>query len=138
MALGLENGIAVALSQNGFGVLYDQPSPTIFVGEEPPEPDDIVTVFEAGGGPVERVTETHVITIRTRGTSYEAVTEKARDIHAFLNSDYGGVFGGFRVARVKAGTPPVPIGRDDGGDSGGRWRVTQSFSVITKSQLAFI
>ena len=138
MALGLENGVAVALVAEGLGSAIGT---DVFVGEEPPTPDDSITVLESPGGRSEQaITETHIITIRVRNLDYETGKSLLQDIHQFLvpfgNQRQGALFGSIAVMFVKSTAPGVPGGRDDH-SSGGRWRFSQSFEMITKQNLAY-
>ena len=138
MALGVENGLALAIIADGHATaLYTD----IFVGEEPEAPDNVITVLESAGGRYDSsVTETHIITVRVRNSSYEDGKALLRSIYedlvAFSPAHQGRLLGTISVQSVRATAPGAPGGRDDG-PNGGRWRFSQSFEVVTKQGFAY-
>ncbi len=139
MALGLANGIATLLSTTGHGVLYGNPSASIFVHEEPPDPDASTTVFDIAGGsmPQTELSEEHLISIRVRDASFENGFTRLRAIQATLHNHVGDT-GGILVAFIRATAPGAPLGRELGARDGGRWRMVQTYTVLTKLNFPFV
>ena len=158
MALGLERAIAeflrdVVAIQPSVTTdpwpLYDEPSPVVYIGEEPvgrEDEDDTardlsITVFTDGGEPPQLLLgEVWTITIQTRDPSYETAMEVQRQIYEALQMNGGqsnganplaqGVFRGIRIWKIEADFPPLRLGRDIEGRDG-RYKTTQSFTVST-------
>lgn len=129
MALGIEKAIANHLVSEGFT--------NVNVGEEPDTPDSTISVFmDSGPPPRLTISETTRITIRTRDQNYEDCLETARGVNDELHENQGD-FDGILVARITADFPPVLLGRDQGGRQGGRWRATQSFTVLSRRYTFF-
>jgi hypothetical protein len=127
--LGLDQAIAVQLKARGIGDLYsDDPAGSIYIGEEPETPDSTVTVLlEGGGAPTLTLAEEHLVTVRVRDASYETAHERMRAVYLALHEEQG-QWSGIPVARVRANFPPLTLGRD----ASGRWRVTQSYTVLAR------
>ena len=138
MALGVENGLALAIIADGNATaLYTD----IFVGEEPPSPDNIITVLESPGGRIiNQITEAHIITVRVRNENYEDGKGLLHDISlglvAFSAAHQGRLIGTIPAQYIRATAPGVPLGRDEGPNSG-RWRFSQTFEVVTKQRIAY-
>ncbi len=151
MALGVEEAIALLIRDgdparliDGLDTLesfrlYDDPDATkrrIYVGEEPPEPDEIVTIFVEGGGPPigggdpNPVAWRPAFTVRTRSTRYERAQDLIHKARAILDY-YQGTSNGVPFFRIFANTEPVPLGRDRD-DEGGRFFFSQGFSTVTR------
>lgn len=139
MALGLANGIATLLSTTGHGILYGNAGASIFVHEEPTTPDSCVTVFEIQGGsiPQPELSEEHLIQVRIRDASFETGWDRLRDIQETLQN-YSGDTGGILVAFIRATAPGAPLGREIGARDGGRWRMIQTYTVLTKLNFPFV
>jgi hypothetical protein len=132
MALGLARAIAEILKDGGFGNLYDEANPVIFLNEEPDSPGTAITVLEeAGGAPFRTITEERSFTIQVRQANSENASETAHDIHRYLQ-EFQGVKRGIRFGIIEANFNPVPIGRDRTGKTGGLWRWTQTFRAVTR------
>lgn len=133
MGFGLERAIAQALEDANptFGVFETD----IFITQEPKTPDDTITIFLDGGGPpISFVGEEQSITIRTRrgaDLSSERALEDAKEIHTFLHQFQGNVRS-IPIAQVTADFLPIPLGRDADTTRGGRFVVTQTFTVVTR------
>lgn len=154
MALGVDQAVAEILRDGdpirsilGLAALdsftmYDAPSARmILIGEEPPEPDETVTVILEGGGlPIpgaygQGVGRTPDFTVRTRGPatggqSYETAQARAYAVYEILD-EFEGVVHGIPFWRINANTDPIPLGRDREA-RGGRWVWSQTFRSITK------
>lgn len=138
MAKGLANAIAVELAARGLGTLYGNPAADVFVHEEPVEPDDVIVVFEVPGGSFpQQLAEEHLITVRVRDRDPERAEERLRSVQRELH-ETAGLFGGIPVAFVRATAPAAPLGRDDAGPRGGRWRWTQTFRVLARVNFDFV
>jgi len=138
MALGVEQGLALAIIADGHATAI---STDIFVGEEPPTPDNSITVLESAGGSFpSQITELHLITVRVRNTSYETGKALLRSIYQDLvapsYAHQGRLLGTIHAQSVRATAPGVPGGRDES-SNGGRWRFSQTFEVVTKQGLAY-
>lgn len=119
--------------------LHDDPDTAkrrIFVGEEPPDPDEIVSVFIDGGGPPIGGGDPHPVgrqpgfTVRSRSDSYARAQELAHEGFAILDY-FQGTRHGVPFFRIFANFEPIPIPRDRG-DEGGRFVFSQSFRSVTK------
>lgn len=151
MALGVDQAVALlirdgdsARSIQGLDALRgfrlsDDPDTSkrrIRVGDEPPEPDDLVAVHLEGGGPPlgggdpNTVGRQPSFTIRSRSLSYETAQEIAHEIYAILDY-YQGTSHGVAFFRIFAVSEPVPLGRDRD-DEGGRFFFSQGFRAITR------
>lgn len=128
----MDQEIAEYLKDQGFGDLYSDPVPrlkkAIFVGEEPDDPENVITIREeAGGAPLLRLAETRSFTVRVRNEDYEDGKILAQQIHRALQ-DEEGILSGVKVARVTADTNPIYLGRNPD-----RQHVfTQTFTALTK------
>jgi hypothetical protein len=132
VALGLVHGIASYLADEGHGILYGSDGASIFVAEEPPSPDETITVIELGDGRIiSEIEEEHIIRVRVRDSSYEDGLGRTRAVYKTLKEAQG-IVGGIHVAYVRATAPEAPLGRDSGGNEGGRWRFGQNYQVLTK------
>lgn len=135
--------IAAQLSASGFGDLYSGTSPKIFVGEEPAEPLEAITVLNATGGRTTSLLgEEHIFEVRVRSADdpdvrggYETASTTARQIWASLteNGTGGqGSFGGIGIAKLSSNSPAVSLGRGEG-PHGGTWRVSQFYTALIKA-----
>lgn len=133
MGFGLERAIAQALEDAipTFGVFGTD----LFVTQEPKTPDDTITILLDGGGPpITFVGEEQAITVRTRrglDKASERALEKAKEIHAFLH-EFQGNKRTVPIGQVTADFLPIPLGRDPDTTRGGRFVVTQTFTVLTR------
>jgi len=133
--LGPEGGIARDLEANGFGTFDETGSAgTIFVGEEPPQPDNAVVVLVSTGGAFpSAVAEEWLLTVRVRDLDYETAHTRMRAIAVHLQEKGQGDFGGIRIGRLAPDGTPVTLGRDEVR----RWRVEQVFSALMKRSFSF-
>lgn len=108
----------------------------IHIGEEPPDPDETVTVTLEGGGPPISgaygigIARSPEFTVRTRGPEYGTTQSRAHAIMEILD-EFEGVSNGVGFFRINANTEPIPLGRDRE-ERGGRWVWSQSFRTVTK------
>lgn len=108
----------------------------IFVGEEPPEPDEIVCVhlegggIPIGGGDPNAVGRQPGFTVRSRSLSYARAQELAHEVYAILDY-FQGTRHGVPFFRIFANFEPFPIPRDSD-DEGGRFVFSQGFRSVTK------
>jgi hypothetical protein len=150
MALGVDQAVAEILrdgdparSIDGLAALfsftmYDAAASAreIHIAEEPPDPDETVTVIIEGGGlPIagalgQGLGRRPSFTVRTRAPKYETAQERAHAIHAILD-EFEGLVHGIPFFRINANTEPIPLGRDRE-DRGGRSIWSQSFRSVTK------
>jgi hypothetical protein len=133
--LGPEGGIARDLETEGFGVFDETGSTgTIFVGEEPTTPDNVIVVLNSVGGSFpSAVSEEWLIAVRVRNLDYEAAHVLLRQIAIYLQEKGQGGFGGIRIGRLAPDGTPVTLGRDENR----RWRVEQVFSALMKRSFEF-
>lgn len=119
--------------------LYDDADTSkrhIFVTEEPPDPDESVTVLleggarPIGGGGAHPIARQPAFTVRSRAASSETAQEIAHEVHAILDY-FHGLVRGIPFFRIDANFEPLPLGRDRSG-SGGRWVFSQTFRSISK------
>ena len=133
---GPEIGVARYLESESFGV-FDEVgggSPTIFVGEEPSSPANVVVVLMTAGGRIpSEVSEEWLLTVRVRDESYEQAHRRLRDIAISLQEKAQGDFGGINIGRLSPEGPPVTIGRNDQK----QWRVEQIFAALLKRSFEF-
>jgi hypothetical protein len=133
--LGPDGNLARQLATAGFGV-FDETGATgtVFAGEEPPDPDNVVTVLLSAGGRIpSAVSEEWLLTVRVRDEDPEAVNRRLRDITVYIQERGQGVFGSLRFARIDAAGTPIPLSRDERR----RFRVEQLFVVLTKKSFLF-
>ena len=150
MALGVDRAVAELLRDGdpvraidgldtlrGFR-LYDDADTAkrnIYVGEEPPEGDDVVTVIIEGGAPPisgsAPVGRRPGFTVRSRSLSYETAMEIAHEVHKILDY-FEGVVHAVPFFRILANFEPIPLGRDRD-EAGGRWTMSQTFSATTEN-----
>lgn len=127
----LEIELAEYLKSQGFGNLWNEFSPKIFVGEEPqkdPAPDDTITIIEDGGGPPNHViAETRSFRVRVRGKDWDDTKTTAQQVARALHWKEG-ILSSIQVARVRADGNPTPLGRDPDR----RYVWTQNFTALTK------
>lgn len=108
----------------------------IWVGEEPPKPDETVTVIlEGGGAPTQGahgvgLGRSPAFTVRTRGETYDTTQARAHVVHGILD-EFEGVVHAVPFWKINANTEPIPLGRDREG-RGGRWVWSQTFRSMTK------
>jgi hypothetical protein len=139
MALGLAHAIATHLAAEGHGILYGNAGASIFIHEEPAAPDATLTVFEVAGGsmPQPALSEEHLIQVRVRDPSLETGADRLRAAQETLHGASGDL-GGILIAYVRATAPGAPLGRELGARDGGRWRLVQTFTVLTKLNFPFV
>lgn len=147
MALPLAAAFARHLDQLGLGTFDEDGAAAatadVFAGEEPPTPDDVVTVVEIPGGRIpDRFGEERLIQVRVRATSYVAGQQRIQGVFNALHETQGLVgdgteAGSINAAFVRATTPWAPLGRDSSGNEGGRWRFSATFRVLVKTGFAF-
>lgn len=151
MALGVDQAIAElirdgdpARSIDGLDTLenfrlYDDADTAkrrIFIQEEPPEPDDIISVFlegggpPIGGGPPHPVARQPSFSVRARSSRYERAIELALEAYAVLEY-FEGTVHGVPFFRIFANSDPVMLGRDRD-DRLGRFYTSQTFRSVTK------
>jgi hypothetical protein len=133
MSLGFDRAIAQAMEDAGLGTYGTGPSDNIRVGESQPTPKEALeftVVLEGGAPPVNVVGENLGFTVQTRHPSYETAVEQAYLVHR-LFQEYQGNPRGVPIARIISNFPPTPVGRDTEA-VGGRWRVTETFSALTR------
>lgn len=152
MALGVDQAIAElirdgdpARSVDGLATLegwglYNDADPAkrrIYIGEEPPEPDEVVTVFiEGGGAPIgggdpNAVGRQPAFTVRCRSLQYARAQELAHEVYPILDY-FQGTKNGVPFFKIFANFEPFPISPRDPDDEGGRFTFTQSYSSVTK------
>jgi len=108
----------------------------IFIGQEPKDPDDCVTVIpEAGGPPLRRFSRQLGWTVRVRAASYEDVRTFGEQVNEILQ-DLESSLRKVGIFRVQATFEPTILGRD-GGDRGGRYLSTQSFGAVSRTFARF-
>jgi hypothetical protein len=129
----LDVQVATFLRDEGFGNLWSDEVPpiakAIFVGEEPEEPDNTITIFEDGGGPpLNTFGETRSFTVRVRHTNYLSGKTLAQQLHRALHFQQG-ILSSIGVALIQADTNPISLGRDENR----RHVFTQTFTATTKA-----
>lgn len=118
------------LAANFIGALNS----TIFLGDMPETPDDLVALFEYAGDPPDdthdgRHYENPGLQVRVRGTSYAATREKIADIENLLHTLANQSFGGTQYVFIRAVQSPFSMGRDQRK----RIELVQSF-IVTKAR----
>lgn len=137
-SFSLADEIAKNLSSaGGFGNLYSDANPRVFVGLEPADAvADSITVLDAvGGRTVSALGEEHVFEIRVRNPSGASAMLTARQLWAYLteNGTGGqGAYGDILVANLTSNAPPQLLGKAEGPD-GGSWRTSQFFTALIKA-----
>lgn len=108
--------------------------PTYFLAMEQEDSDFAVTVLPESGNPgTRRISEFPSFSVRVRHRNAAEANLFLRRIFEFLQEFQGrlGSSPTWPVAQIRADATPVQIGRDRDGRQG-RWRVTQTFSAITR------
>ena len=104
------------------------PTADIFVGEEPPTPDNLIAILATAGGNVDKIQEDHLVEIRVRDLVFETGESRLRAVQLLLH-ETGGTLGGVRM-RVTATSPYQYLGRDASGPGGGRFRFSQLYRAV--------
>lgn len=75
----------------GFGQFGGSGSWPIYVGREPRVPDNVVTVYDTGGGPAVKVPDLRdpTVQVRVRGDDYSNAWAKANQAYEFLTQEIG-------------------------------------------------
>jgi hypothetical protein len=126
----LESELAAYLKAQGFGDLWSDRSrnKVIFIGEEPSNPSHTITLLEDGGGPpLLTLAETRAVTIRVRNEDYMEARTEAQQIQRALHEEQG-ILSTIDVARVRADTNPISLGKD----ANGRHVFSQAFTFLVK------
>lgn len=129
MGLGFDRAIAQAIEDAGLGT-FDV---DIRIGLSKPEPKtgvEFTIILEGGGPPINVIGEQLGFTVQTRHEEYENAVEEAYGIHR-LFQEYQGTPRDVPIARITSNFPPAVVGQDTA-ELGGRWRVTESFSALTR------
>lgn len=109
-------------------------TPKYYVGMEQKTPDFSCTIIPESGNPgTRRISEFPSFTVRVRHTNAQEANLFLRRIFEFLQEFQGrlGTDPTWPVAQIRADATPVQVGRDRDGRQG-RWRVSQTFSAITR------
>lgn len=100
-----------------------------FVNEMPPEPDQIVGVFESGGGPpgtrLDMDRPTFQVRVRAAKHDWPAARAKIKAIFASLHKFTGALTGTYYVAIMAAGDV-LPLGLD----ANNRPELTQNYEAL--------
>lgn len=134
MALGFERAVAEILETAvpSFGTY----NVDIHIGQSEADPRDakeFAIVMEAGSAPISGrsiIGESLGFTVQTRAPTYEEAQEEAWKVHYKLHA-FEGVVRSVPIARIMSNFPPQPLGQDER-EEGGHWRVTESFTAITR------
>ena len=101
----------------------------IFVGEEPEEPDNTITIFEEPGGPpTATFGEERVFVIRVRNVNFLDGKTIAQQIHRALHFEQG-ILSSIGVAIIQADAQTAALGRD----RNRRHVFSQTFTATTKA-----
>lgn len=123
----LAKELAEYLEAQGFGRTTN-PGRTIYYGESPPTPDDVVVVLEEPGGPPRlTISESRSATVVVRAVVFEDGLARAQEIQRALHEQQG-ILSTIQVARITADTQPISLGRDQND----RHQFSQGYSVLTK------
>lgn len=109
-------------------------SPTYYLGMEQDKPDFTVSILPESGSPgTKRLSEFPSFSVVVRHRNAGEANLFLRRIFEFLQEFQGrlGSTPTWPVAQIRANATPVQLGRDRDGRLG-RWRVTQTFSAITR------
>jgi hypothetical protein len=134
MAQLIERGIAQLLDAEGLGD-FSAPAtatpPAILVGEGQEEPEEMITVLPASGGPNDRVLGRFLkFEVINRGAGYETQRDLADAIHAVLDQ-HQGALDGLPCGRIQPDNLPEYEGREASGRRGGLSKFTQTVTVFT-------
>jgi len=127
----LEKELADHLETLGYGKVegVGVRKPTIFWGEQPPEPQKCITVIEEQGGPPQDVIgQTYSVTILVRDTEYKLARETMQSIYRALHGEQG-ILSTIKVARITADSQPLNLGVDGGSNDS----LQQTYTVVAKN-----
>jgi hypothetical protein len=118
--------LADYLADHGVGT----PGTDLFETSMPPEPDDVVALYEYPGEPVRRTKggplyERPRVQVVCRSASYEAAKRLSERIVTLLEALDGRTLSGVWYERVRALQSPFPLDEDDSG----RIRIATNYSV---------
>ena len=100
----------------------------MFVGHEPPEPDNTVTIYDISGSPPQTTFQKgenyfyDSIQIRIRNNNYKEAGELAHDIVNFLHRRAHFTINGVYYSAIDCSIPPAFLDRDENGRA--RWVVS--------------
>ena len=106
----------------------------IFVTQEPKQDNSITVLLDGGGPPITVIGEEQAITIRTKRGGNARATDalaKAKEIHTLLH-EFQGNKRTIPIGQITANFMPIPLGLDQDTTKGGRFIVTQTFTVLTR------
>jgi len=132
LAKFIASDLGLDFFQDAIDAGTDPEAADVFAGEAPVRPGTpIVVVLPSIGGRIDSVgiQEDVFLDVRTRGTDYQTTYELALDVSNALHlaqGDLGGI-----LMRVRANTPPVSLGRDEGAGSGHQ-TFSQTFTAVLK------
>lgn len=109
----LLDNIGAYLAANSVGTVGS----TIFLGDMPEMPNDLIALFEYAGDPPDdthdgKHYENPGLQVRVRGVSYSTVRAKIADIENLLHTLANRHLSGTRYLFIRAVQSPFPIGRD--------------------------
>lgn len=102
-------------SESSLGLIF---ATDLFIGQEPSEPDDVVTIFDTGGMPSQltfaKGEDYHnpSIQVRVRSNDYETGWTLLNDIKTFLHGKGPEVQGGTTYTMIRCMNGPVMLGWD--------------------------
>lgn len=107
--------IAVLLNDNGYGTFPYSAGWGIAIGTEPSRPDDVITLYDTGGGVDQPDAELYdpTMQVRVRSRSYTDGYTKASDVRDFLILPTSREVGNFLYTGFWIFTDVAMIGRDD-------------------------
>lgn len=110
--------VAAILAAGGLGLTF---ATNLFVGQEPTEPDNVVTVFDTPGYPPQlsldktEVYEYPAIQVRVRNNSYLAGYELAADIKTLLHGLAHETWNNTRYELIRCMQDPFLLDYDENG-----------------------
>jgi hypothetical protein len=130
----LDEAVATVLNDAGvgdFSAPADAAEPVITVGSLLSEPDEMITVFLAGGSSKRVLDSTPTVTVVSRSVSYVTADARAKAVASALDQ-YSGQKLNRPLPRIQAERAPEYKGRDGSPRQGGRHQWQQTFTIHTR------